>query len=124
MADQVVFSRCPFFRETFADKARADSNVKDKMTAFIKSKTENPMGPFGSSDKPYVGGGIFSKYVPGLKHAHLTHNISIMYTLSGSNPKLIKLYGLVNHDESGTGNPPNMNRQKSLGKKLVNQTFS
>lgn len=120
MANEVVFSRCPFFDESFAK--RADSNVKAKLADFIKSKTENPMAAFGGSDTPFISAGPLGKV--GIKHAHLTRDISVLYTLSGKNPHVIKLYGIVSHADSGTGTPANIKKQKNLAKTLDNQSFS
>lgn len=86
---------------------------------FYKAKTENKLAPFGGSDKLFKGYGHFA----GLRHAHLTQDLSIVYSLNGSNPTVIDLYGIFSHGELGTGQPANMNRQKSIAKKFGNMTF-
>lgn len=122
--EKVVFQTCEFFKNTFQEKAGENPVVKQKFDDFVKYKTENPMSSFGSSDEPYTGKGPLAKAVPGLKHAHVTRDISIMYTLSGNNPRVIRLFGIVSHADSGTGTPANIKKQQSLGKRLANQTFS
>jgi hypothetical protein len=61
--------------------------------------------------------------IQGLKHAHLTHDIMIVYTLGGRNPIEFKLYGVFSHDELGIGQPANDKRQKSAAKRMANQAF-
>ncbi len=39
-------------------------------------------------------------------------------SLEQSDPTILKLYGVFNHDEVGIGQPRNMNRQKSFVKKI------
>lgn len=124
MAGEVIFLNCEFFKETFIAKSTENPVIDKKFREFKAYKLENPMANYGSSDEPYISQGPLGKNIPGLKHAHLTRDISVMYTLSGNNPRVIKLYGIVNHKESGTGTPANINKQKSLAKRLVNQTFS
>jgi hypothetical protein len=80
------------------------------------------MQKFGSKD--YKLGNHFDKGVPGLLHAGLTHDKSIFYTISGSgDTRHIHLYGIYGHDEAGIRQPGNINKQKSLAKKLSNQDF-
>lgn len=86
----------------------------------MEVKRENPNQPFGSSDKAFTGAGNFAKMVPGLKHAHITHDLSVVYKVIGNE---VYLYGFFTHDELGTGQPPNMNRQKSTATKFSNQQF-
>jgi hypothetical protein len=61
--------------------------------------------------------------VPKIRHAHLSHDISVFYTVSGSNPTLIKLYAIMTHDEAGIGQPINYKKQKGVAKKMANQVF-
>ena len=114
----------PLFLTTAQEKFKAYSGLKEKFDTFIKTKEENPMAPFGSKDAMFSGEGNFTKAVPKLRHAHLTHDVSIFYRLSGANPTLIDLFGIFSHDESGTGQPANIKKQKSLAKSLANQDFS
>lgn len=124
MADKARFRICQLFRQTAQEKFKEYPGLKDKVDAFMALKKEDPISQFGSKDVMFSGVGHFNVAVPKLRHAHLTHDISIFYKLSGANPTIIDLYGLFTHDESGTGQPPNMKKQKSLAKTLGNQNFS
>ena len=121
---KVKFRVSPLFASTAQEKFKAYPGLKEKFDAFRATKEANPMAPFGSKDAMFSGEGNFTKAVPKLRHAHLTHDVSVFYRLSGSNPTLIDLFGLFSHDESGTGQPANIKKQKSLGKTLANQVFS
>jgi hypothetical protein len=59
--------------------------------------------------------------VPKLRHVHLTRDFSLFYSVDGRDPTVIKLYGVFDHKQSGTGTPSNINRQKNLAKQLGNQ---
>lgn len=82
-------------------------------------KSKDPMEKFGSKDQHFVGGGPLS--ASKLIHAHLTHDISLLYKRSGRNPTVIDLYAIVTHDELGTGQPPNLKLQKTIAKKVDGQ---
>jgi hypothetical protein len=122
--EKVVFQTCDFFKQTLQDKVSENPIIRKKFDEFVAYKAANPMANYGGSDEPYISKGPLGKAISGLKHAHLTRDLSVMYTLSGNNPRVIKLYGIVSHKDSGTGTPANINKQQSLGKRLVNQSFS
>jgi mRNA-degrading endonuclease YafQ of YafQ-DinJ toxin-antitoxin module len=111
---------CPLFVKTHFEKTRSYPILAKKFEDFKNAKMENPMAPVGSSDKTFTTYGNFK----GLKHVHLTPDISLVYQLEGSNPITMKLYGLFSHDELGTGQPPSIRRQQSMGVKIANQEFS
>lgn len=117
----VVFKRNPLYTETYNTKVLPYPKVRAKFREFMLQKRDNPNGTFGASDKPFVSAGNFQRFVPGLKHAHITHDLSIVYKVSGN---AILLFGFFKHDELGTGQPPNMNRQKSIAQKFANQPFT
>lgn len=119
----VVFKTSPLFRETLANLARNFPNLIARFEAFKSFKSQNPLASFGSSDKPSVGKGFFAKEVPGIKHAHLTKDISVWYTISGKDPTEIKLYGVFTHHDTGTGEPPNRRKQAATAERLGNQSF-
>jgi len=66
--------------------------------------------PFGSNDKQFHTTGHFGNAIRGISHAHLTHNISVVYRISDD---VLELYGIYTHDDIGTGQPPNVRRQDS-----------
>lgn len=118
--NQVKIFTCRLFDKSVRKK---NTRVLRKLKEFIDFKRQNPLELFGGSDRPYTGE-FLKRAVPNLvmRHAHLTHDDSILYTIEGVDVKTIKLYGVFSHDDSGTGQPPNINRQQSLANKLSNQT--
>jgi mRNA-degrading endonuclease YafQ of YafQ-DinJ toxin-antitoxin module len=116
----ITFSLGPEFGSTFQAFKRA--GVGDRLTKaldkFRLSKETAPTVPYGSSDKPFRGDGHFS----GLSHAHLTHDISLVYRYDRSSNQF-KLYGFFKHDDLGTGTPPNLRKQSSVGSRLTTQVF-
>ncbi len=117
----VIVETCPLFDETFTRHIVDNDQLRRKLDEFIAFKKSNPLARFGSSDKGDTGV-IFDKEVPGIKHAHLTFDLSIWYTLSGSNPKVIRLYAIMSHDESGTGQPVKVPVMKNVARKMAGQT--
>lgn len=117
---------CPFYNECVENLKGAKDGAKilKELGSFVKAKMENPNQPYRSSDKANPTGTPLATAIPKIKHAHLTHDVSVFYTLMGSNPNELKLYAVLSHDDSGSGNPPNPKRQKSLGTKMSNQKFS
>jgi len=119
----VEFLVSPLFVETFRQKIANNPAVAKKFEEFKDSKINNPLQNYGSRDYPMIGQGPIGKQIPGIRHAHLTQDISVFYTIEGRNPTKIKLYGLFGHADSGTGNPSNIKRQQTLGKQFKNQEF-
>jgi hypothetical protein len=112
----VVFKTCKLFNETLL---KHGVKVVKGLDEFRKMKEANPMAPYGSKDYPFRGNGPLNGY----GHAGITHDISIIYMMSGRDPHVFKLYGFFTHDESGTGQPANIRKQQKLGKKLDGQSF-
>jgi hypothetical protein len=119
----VKFYASPLFDKTFTEKTQQYPNLAAKFAEFQHSKTESPGAPFGGSDTSFIAAGPIARVIPKLKHAHLTRDLSVYYTIEGKDPTMIKLYGIFSHQESGTGTPGNINKQKSLSKQLKNQPF-
>jgi len=94
-----------------------------RLQEFIKTKQENPLQPYGSKDYKFLGKGPIAKNLPKMRHAGMTWDVSLFYEVEGKDPHILKLYGFFTHDESGTGTPANIRRQKQLVTKLSNQTF-
>lgn len=118
----VKFHHCDEFNKTFKHHFINTPGVDEAFVEFKNEKLKDPNSKFGKKD--YKLGNHFEKQVPGLLHSGLTHDKSIFYTLSGSgNTRHIHLYGIYGHDEAGIGSPANINKQKSLAKRLGNQTF-
>ena len=114
----VVFRTCELYDKTLAIRAR-EQGIGQKLIDFKNTKLENKMQPFGKTDRAFSNEGNFA----GLRHAHITPDVSIVYRLHSNNPSYIDLYGLFTHDELGTGQPPHLRTQSSMGKKLAGQQF-
>jgi hypothetical protein len=122
--NKVVVQTCRLFDQSLDAKKRAYPQVGQKLAEFLSVKQHNPMQQFGGSDTTFIATGPLGRAVPKLRHAHLTQDLSVFYTMGGQNPTLINLYGIFSHKDSGTGNAPNAKQQKNLGKQLANQTFN
>lgn len=107
----------------FLKSAKRHPEVQEKFKKFVQAKAEDPTARFGGSDKPFVGKGAFGRALPGLQHAHLNSDVSIVYKVAGANPTIVYLYGFYSHEELGTGTPANMNRQQAAAQRLSNTSF-
>jgi len=114
--NNVQILTCPLFDETM----KKHGKLTDRLNAFINFKKQNPIAQFGKGDtmlgvpaSPY--GGL------NLRHAHLTRDLSIVYTIEGKNPTIIKLFGIFGHDDLGTGTPMKLKTMSSMANKLHNQ---
>jgi mRNA-degrading endonuclease YafQ of YafQ-DinJ toxin-antitoxin module len=108
---------CPLFKKT-VKAYRTNKTVIDKLAEFVKAKSNDPQSIFGGKDRAFTRKGHLS----GFWHAGLSHDISIVYKISDvGGEKVLDLYGSFSHDELGTGQPANMNRQMSAAAKLNNQ---
>jgi hypothetical protein len=108
------------FDKTVQNKSEQLPDLANKIQEFLKFKMVTPGQPWGN-DSPFIAAGPLGSAIPKLRHAHLTRDLSLYYTIEGRNPTVIKLYGVFNHHESGTGTPKNINKQKNLARQLVNQ---
>jgi hypothetical protein len=120
---EVEFLISPLFVETFKKNVSGNPAMVEKFAEFKNTKTQNPLQKFGSSDYPIPQERPLTKHISGLYHAHLSHDLVIFYSMEGRNPTKIKLYGIFGHDQSGTGQPANLNKQRSLSKQMGNQPF-
>lgn len=114
---KVKFRRSALFNETLAKH----KEVAGRLQEFIRQKSEDPMSRFGAKDQHFSSSGILQQ--TGLIHAHLTHDISILYKRHSKDPIIIDLYAILTHDELGTGQPPNLKQQKKMVKQLSSQEF-
>lgn len=119
-AQPVVFRRSNLYKQTYLARVLPYPPVKNKFRDFMEVKRVNPNQPFGASDKPFRSSGNFTSAVPGLRHAHITFDLSIVYRVEGNQ---VFLYGFFTHDDLGTGQPANINRQKSSAARFSNTGF-
>jgi mRNA-degrading endonuclease YafQ of YafQ-DinJ toxin-antitoxin module len=120
MPGEVLFRRSDLYKDTYLTKVLPYPSVKNKFRDFMEVKRTNPNQPFGASDKPFRSSGNFISAIPGLRHAHITFDLSIVYRVEGNQ---VFLYGFFTHDELGTGQPANINRQKSAATRFSNTRF-
>ena len=117
-----VIRKTSLFDDTLAEKIRKGGpKLAARFNAFLDSKRQNPLQPFGSSDTAFTGNAPLGKAIPNetLMHAHLTRDISVVYSLSGKDPRVLKLYGLFTHSDLGTGDTPNIRKQQSMADRLA-----
>jgi len=117
---EVIFRYGDLFNSSLASAAASNPSVRDKLKDFLKTKADNPIQSYGANDKPMVSGTPFDTILPKARKAHLTHNFSIIYEVSGRNPTYIVLDGIFGHDELGFGNPPNPKKSKNVATRLRN----
>lgn len=120
---KVVFKSCLEYVNTLAKWGKGNPQLIQKLQEFRATKEANPMQPFGKNDTRLISTGPLGRAIEGLRHAHISQDLSLFYTLSGANPHVIYQYGIFSHNESGTGNSQNIKVQKNLGKRLSNQEF-
>ena len=120
----VMVQTSKLFNQTYEAKKRENPMVAQKLADFLAYKHANPTQQFGGSDTTFIATGPLGRAVPKLRHAHLTQDLSVFYTMGGANPIVFNLYGIFSHKDSGTGNAPNAKQQKNLGKQLANQIFN
>ena len=107
------------FKETFGNHPETLTKIVD----FMRLKKENPLAAFGSNDTQINKDSPLSLHISKLKHCNLSGDLRLFYTISGKDPTIFKLYAVLTHDESGTGQPSNIKRQKNISKQMSNQAF-
>ena len=123
VADTVEIKVCPMYMETSTMHILKNPFLEEKITEFLNFKAANKLVPANKNDRPSNVDKPIAKAIPGMRKAHLTHDISIWYTISGADPMVIKLYAVLTHDESGTGEPEKIPAQKSLARQMSGQDF-
>jgi hypothetical protein len=96
------------------------SITERELKQFLTAKLTDPMGRYGK-DKPYSKGELsqtktWHSLVRGT-------DLYIVYRITGSNPHQLLIYGFTSHEDSGTGNPPKLNKQKTFAQQLSNMSF-
>lgn len=107
-APTVKFVKTALFDKTM-QRYRANVNALKMLRDFVKWKRDHPTEAFGGRDYPFVPSGALRGY----RHARLIAGDSVVYTINGSNPITIVLYGIFSHEVLGTGNTSNPNRLES-----------
>jgi hypothetical protein len=112
---------CDMFNATYKDKKARFPIIKSKIREFGAKKASDSMAPYGSADTRFVSNSPISSLLPGMRHAHLTKDLSVWYKITGGAAPIIKLYGIFTHEETGTGTPAKIAKQISISKKLIDQ---
>ena len=99
-----------------------DSLVVEKFKDFVEFK-KGHLDAYGSKDYPMKGKAPLGSQVPGLRHAHLTQDVSVYYRVHSKDPRYLDIYGVFRHKDIGTGNTPNIKKQQKYAKKFA-QEFS
>lgn len=115
---------CPMYMETSAEHIEKNPALERKIQDFLNFKVANITQPANKSDKVTKSHMPIGNAVPGMRKAHLTFDVSIWYTITGSNPTILRLYAVLTHDESGTGEPERIPIQRSVATQMSRQTFS
>jgi hypothetical protein len=115
----LLFRKSPVFDDTVKNYPE----LSDKLAAFLKTKSDDFSAAFGSSDTMFIAAGPLGKAVPGLKHAHLSRDISVVYRIHNKDPRLCDLYGLFSHRDLGTGTPANIKKQKGMASSFSKTEF-
>lgn len=97
------------------DFKKYKGQIGSKMADFITMKSKDPMAPFGSTDRHFTGGPLAGT---GIIHAHLNHDVQVLYRRSGRNPTVIEILRIGSHDDFGTGQPSNQKVMKNLAKQV------
>jgi len=99
------------------DLSDYDAVVTEKFKDFVEYK-KNHVDAYGSKDYPMKGNAPLGSMVSGLRHAHLTQDVSVFYRVHGRNPKYLDIYGVFSHKDIGIGNTPNVRKQQRYAKKF------
>lgn len=119
MQNETKFRRCPLYKETYLTRIKPYPKLREKLRQFMEIKRQQPDQPFGGSDKFFKPGFMYFSAIPGIRHAHITHDLSVVYRIGKANE--IWLYGIFTHDDLGIGTPANLKRQQAMSTKLTNQ---
>ena len=115
----VQFQVTDLFLETSRWHKNNTAGVDKRLDAFLQSKINNPIAPFGSKDYPMTNEGLLS----GFMHAGLTSDISVFYKIRGKDPHIIELHAVMSHSEVGIGRTANKKRQKKLAQSISQAKF-
>ena len=116
---QTAFLRGEDFRRTYNDRVLPYEPIRKKLRQFMHAKRLDPQQQWGPTDRQFVGDAPLGN-IGGLRHAHLTPDISIIYKVVN---RTIFLYGFYTHDELGTGTPPKIPKQKTAATRFQNTRF-
>jgi mRNA-degrading endonuclease YafQ of YafQ-DinJ toxin-antitoxin module len=111
---QIILRTGSDFANTYGKIAKIPSAIT-KFETFknMKSNPATLTTHLGSSDKLFTPDSPLGRSVPSLRHIHITHDISLVYRIHGSNPTYVDLYGFYTHDDLGSA-PGGGNKPRTL----------
>ena len=118
------------FNKTIDKWKHLRAGIKKKIMDFVAHKSQYPCNGgqgsrcpgFAKVDKQFASGGTFDlPEIRNIAHCHLTGDISLVYLIRDG---VINLYGIYSHDDIGTGQPANLNRQKQKAAQWTNAKIS
>lgn len=96
---------------------REAEKVTQRLADFVNLKKSNPLAQFGKTDAVFSSIGALA----GFKHAHLTHDVSVVYKYDGKKNQFC-IYGVFGHAELGTNRKSNPRKQQAMGARFHNQS--
>lgn len=115
------FWRSEDFYDTVETKIKSNPSLRRSFRRFMEIKRRDPQAQFSQDDTSFERSANFGLKNPGLRHAHIGHDMILVYRVSPQNE--LYLHGFWTHDELGIGRPANINRQKSMSQKFANYQF-
>lgn len=119
----VVPRYCPLAQKTIRYHVNKDSQIESIIKRFIEVKSLDYTTAYGEKDASFSSKGLFNTILPGIRHARLKKDLNIFYKIHGKDPRYLDIYAVMTHDESGTGQPANHNKQRTTATRMSNQTF-
>lgn len=114
----VMVHPSPVFLENL-EKIRVAGNnasINRKIEDFIRFKVNNPLERFNNSDRAFSADGVYGNLR--LRKAHVSDDLSIIYSIRGDVPKHLQLLAVMSHSQLGTGTPSNIRRQQQVARRL------
>lgn len=118
-SDVKPFMRSDEYDETYKRYVLPTPGVRAKLRAFMSAKRLDPTWRVGD-DTPFVSNGPYGKALPGLRHMHLSQDLSIVYRVHNNQ---VWLYGIYPHKELGTGNASQIRTQQAMADRFKRYKF-
>jgi mRNA-degrading endonuclease YafQ of YafQ-DinJ toxin-antitoxin module len=116
--EQLNILTCDLFDLTSKKWFRSNPKLLEKFAQFLYIKMDNATTTVGAKDKPFT-----LDYLKGYMHCGLSGDVSVVYSIEGKDPQVLRLYGLMSHDEIGIGQPANPRRLRNNADKWSRQKF-
>lgn len=118
MKKVIILQDTKRLKATVSLAKRGVPKLPQLLTDFLKFKKSNPKQPYNKKDDALKGGELKSV---GLRHFDIGREYRLYYRVVEDTDSIkVILYGVFTHEETGTGKPPNQNRQKSFADTVRN----